>query len=258
MLKKKTTVVIDHQAEERAKQQAMQAELDALKPKPKTTDKPQDHSVETNRSSLNKVKKRTLKTIGLVVLGCAVISLVVWAVLHKNYLDKLEKERATKQAAEKVAIEKADNVLNKKDFNYPECQLSSEKARTECENQKQYDKATDVLKETKGTLPAKKSNELLQQLIYIASTSANDTERLNKLDELAKEIKQNSGADHLTYFRLSNSYRPVDKLASLKYMKKAKELYENQDKNSSNYDIDSYDFDRNIEDIQAEINAKKD
>ena len=59
MLKKKTTVVIDHQAEERAKQQAMQAELDALKPKPKTIDKPQDHSVETNRSSLNKVKKRT-------------------------------------------------------------------------------------------------------------------------------------------------------------------------------------------------------
>ena len=150
------------------------------------------------------------------------------------------------------------HIYYRADFNYAECKLSSEKSRTECENQKQYDKATDVLKETKDALPAKKSNELLQQLIYIASTSANDTERLNKLDELAKEIKQNSGANHLTYFRLSNSYRPVDKLAALKYMRKAKELYENQDKNSSNYDIDSYDFDRNIEDIQAEINAKKD
>ena len=106
MLKKKTTVVIDHQAEERAKQQAMQAELDALKPKPKTTDKPQDHSVETNRSSLNKVKKRTLKTIGLVVLGCAVISLVVWAVLHKNYLDKLEKERTVKKPLTRWPLKK--------------------------------------------------------------------------------------------------------------------------------------------------------
>ena len=115
-----------------------------------------------------------------------------------------------------------------------------------------------VLKETKDALLAKKTNELLQQQAYIASTSTNDAERLNQLDELAKEINQNSGADLLTYFFLSNSYRPVDKLAALQYMKKAKQLYENQDKNSSNYDIDSYDFDRNIEDIQAEINAKKD
>lgn len=255
MFKKKTTVVIDHQAEERAKQQAMQAELDALKPKPKTIDKPQDHSVETNRSSLNKVKKRTLKTIGLVVLGCAVISLVVWAVLHKNYLDKLEKERAAKKAAEKVAIEKADNVLNKKDFNYPECQLSSEKARTECENQKQYDKATDVLKETKDTLPAKKSNELLQRQIAIAVASQTEAERLEKLNEVAKLVDK-SNADHLTCFNLSSAYRPSDKISALRYIRRAKELYGRQSRDSDDYDMDNYDFDRNIKDIQAEIDAQ--
>ena len=55
------------------------------------------------------------------------------------------------------------HIYYRADFNYAECKLSSEKSRTECENQKQYDKATAVLKETKDALLAKKTNELLQQ-----------------------------------------------------------------------------------------------
>lgn len=253
MLKKKTTVVIDHQAEEQAKQQAMQAELDALKPKTKSpVTQLQDTSVETNRSSLKKIKKSTLTTIGLVVLACAIISLLTWSILHKNYLDQQEKERVAKEKAERVAVEKVNQIINKTGLDLDECHLDDNEDRIECENQKQYDAINQALQDNKQLIPNSKINELLQKQLTIANNAPTDEERRQKLDAVAQIIKQYP-ANHVTYFKLSSNYRPLDKALSLQYLKQSKELYYKQDRNSHEYDFDQYDFDRNLEELQSEI-----
>lgn len=254
MFKKKTTVVIDHEAEEKAKQQAMQAELDALKPKPKVqAEAVRDNSVETNRFALNKIQKRTLKMIGGVVIICAVISLITWSILHKNYLDQQEKERKAKQEAERVAIEEVNNILNKKDFNYPECQVANDQERSNCENKKHYQNITQALQEHKDKLPLSKQNEVFLKQLAIIQLSPDQHDQLEQLTELAKTIEQ-SQANHEVYFYLSSGYRPLDKISALKYLRKAKELYANQKREDVTFDMDDYNFDENIRQLESELN----
>lgn len=196
LFKSKKTLVIDPDAEQKAKTAAMQTELDELKPKSKKAEL-KDNSVETNRTGLKKIKTRTAKFVIGVVATCLVIGLIVWSVLYKNYLDKKAAEEAARKEAEAAAVEKANKAFDRTltaEENI-QCGTTDEDTSSSaeiCRSELQLKEVSQVLSDSHAVLPEDEKNNLFMTKITLVREiySIVPDQYLEELKKLKDEVIQ--------------------------------------------------------------------
>lgn len=252
-IKKKTTLVIDHEAEEKAKQQAMERELAGEQPiKPAEIIK--DNSVETNKTELKKIKSWSARSVMIVVVVCAVIGLIVWSVLKKSYDDKKSAEEAERKKAEAVAVEKANQAvageLNKSDAE--RCQEAvDDYAQQICNAESRLKMIDEALSsEDSKKLPNDKRQELIQSKIsntLILEKGSSDM--VAKLDKLSEELKKYN-AGYIAYQTLAIEYVSFDRAKAIEAFKIAKQKHAEAIAADPTSDLDVYNFPTNEEELK--------
>ena len=250
-IKKKTTLVIDHEAEEKAKQQAMEQELASVRPT-KPAEKVKDTSVETNKTELKKVKKWTIRSVVTVMVVCAVIGLVVWSVLKKRQDDKKAAEEALRRKEIATAIEKTNQAIGG-ELDIKRCNGAGDDfGQRVCHAELRLKKVNDVLNsDDSKKLPNDKINELLQSKIrntLEAELGAKDI--VAKLDKLVEEAKKHN-ADYITFQDLAVEYVKYDRAKAIELFKIAKQKHQDAIAKDPTSDLDVYEFPTNEEELDA-------
>lgn len=259
-INKKTTLVIDHEAEEKAKQQAMERELAGNQPA-KKTEIIKDNSVETNKSELKKIKSWTAKSVLIVVGICALIGLIVWSVLYKTHLDKKAAEEAERKKAEAVAVEKAKKAIDGKlsDNASGVCQAKaagSEKIERECVYKERIDLMEKVIAESADTLPEPNKSELLREKLRLSILIAkNEDQIIILLDKAYNEFKKHD-VNYEAFADLGGYYATRNERRALEAYKIAKQKHTKVIEADPLKDLDVHNFPETREQLRYLINGK--
>lgn len=258
-MNKKTTLVIDHEAEQKAKQQAMEREL-AGDQHAKKTEIIKDNSVETNKSELKKIKSWTAKSVLIVVGICALIGLIVWSVLYKAHLDKKAAEEAKRKKAEAVAVEKSRKVLSGEltDKEKEQCGLKDGvyiNSAQYCSSKLQYEKLNSFLKDSIKNLPDEEKNSLFRKKLHLAKVvhGQNPKEYVKILDAIKSEFDSN-GADYDSYYGLAESYLDVNRKKALAAFQESKKRRDELLKNKPESILEIYSYPENDKQIDELFN----
>lgn len=247
-MNKKTTLVIDHEAEQKAKQQAMERELAGDQPA-KKTEIIKDNSVETNKSELKKIKSWTAKSVLIVAGVCALIGLIVWSVLYKTHLDKKAAEEAKRKKAEAVAVEKAEKLMTPGELDDKDCDAKKDAdAIKACKDKKQVDLINNLINDKNNNLPNEKASRLFETKIQIILNNSEPANRRSELNKLFEELKKHN-ADHRAFATLGGAYIRYDKKQAIEAYKIAKQKYNEAAKQKDFLDLDVYAYPENEEEL---------
>ncbi|MDO4870592.1 MAG: hypothetical protein Q3996_00635 [Candidatus Saccharibacteria bacterium] len=213
-----------------------------------------DHSHETHRSLLQKVKQNTLLSVLIIIFMVALVSFAVWYVWDKVATDQKKKDQANAEEASRLIAEAAiSGDLTKEEET--ECRSQggiSEPLEEKCLIDKKMKKIDKVLSEQKDKITDRDKEKMLNEQLYLLEVEMNR----EKLDQIAEQIDKMQ-VKYTTYAYLAGIYEQLDVEKSLIYYQKAKEAFENREDDGRPEDWSSEIFDNLINDLKKRVAAKK-
>lgn len=249
--KKKQPLVIDTKEQSlQQEQQSQNLTKNSIKIDQQTEQAIKDHSHETHRSLLQKVKQNTLLSVLIIIFMVALVSFAVWYVWDKVATDQKKKDQANAEETSRLIAEAAvSGDLTKEEE--AECRSQggiSKPLEQKCTIDKKMKKIDKVLSEQKDKITDRDKEKMLTEQLYLLEIEMDR----KKLDQIAEQIDK-MNVRYINYVHLARVYEGVDDEKSLFYYNKAKKSFEAREYNDPQEEWTSELFDEVISELSKRV-----